>query len=83
MEMDSKQNGITAQVSHSLIYNKGSHKVWHYIFLWEKRSWKFLSVKNALQAAENSSTDDTAGWLCRFIQEGWLRKRWRKRWCVL
>jgi len=23
------------------------------------------------------------GWMFRFIQEGWLKKRWRKRWCLL
>uniref|UniRef100_F6R3N8 Wiskott-Aldrich syndrome protein family member 2 n=2 Tax=Ciona intestinalis TaxID=7719 RepID=F6R3N8_CIOIN len=28
-------------------------------------------------------TYDMHGWLYRLIQEGWLRKRWRKRWCIL
>nr|XP_002127177.2 wiskott-Aldrich syndrome protein family member 2 isoform X2 [Ciona intestinalis] len=31
----------------------------------------------------NEVTYDMHGWLYRLIQEGWLRKRWRKRWCIL
>nr|CAB3267665.1 wiskott-Aldrich syndrome protein family member 2 [Phallusia mammillata] len=42
-----------------------------------------MDTKANGKAPAEQSTDNTAGWLFRFIQEGWLRKRWRKRWCIL
>lgn len=39
--------------------------------------------KNIIPAAESFSSPEAAGWLFKLIHEGWLRKRWRKRYCVL
>lgn len=38
---------------------------------------------NDVPAAEIPFGVKKCGWVFRFIQEGWLKKRWRKRWCFL